>query len=370
MKVLYDLVYLEKEAHGGISKMWLEYFKKISHSNLNVTLLSKPKIRNIAHSFLKNNSFFNFQIIKEKSYKYTKFQLLSQLGFIRTFLLMTLIPKNIKLFHSTDYINPIFKRKNLKIVTTIHDLVFFDQKKRMKKNIWYWDKIWSIYHSLKISDQIITVSYSSKDSIIKHFPWAKNKINVIYHGLENELMNQELIPNKEKYFMFIGARNEYKNYNLLLNAFAMFIKKFPEWKLHVVGENKHTIDQEIKEYLRLKIDKNIIDHGLIDDKSLRLLLGKASSLIIPSLNEGFIFPLLEAMACGCPVLSSDIPVSKEIGKSYVTYFSNDKLELFGSMSDVANGEINLKNLGDAQKYAQKFTWENSFQKLLDVYKNL
>ena len=73
-----------------------------------------------------------------------------------------MIPKSIEIFHSTDFINPIIKPKNTKIVTTIHDMVFWDQQDSFKKGISYWDKKWSIFHSLKISNKIITVSTIQK----------------------------------------------------------------------------------------------------------------------------------------------------------------------------------------------------------------
>ena len=79
-------------------------------------------------------------------------------------------------------------------------MVFWDQKERFSKGIAYWEKIWSIYHSLKISDKIITVSETSKKSIINHFPWAEKKITVNYHGLTASFCNLKINFNKQKYF--------------------------------------------------------------------------------------------------------------------------------------------------------------------------
>ena len=254
-------------------------------------------------------------------------------------------------------------------MTTIHDMVFWDQRNSFKKGISYWDKRWSIYHSLKISNKIITVSNNSKKSIIKYFPWSEKKIAVNYHGLSKNFLNVKINHNKKKYFMFIGGRNSYKNYNLLLNAFSKICKEFSEWKIIVIGENSRTIENEKIEYKNLGIEKNVIDYGIVDEKELIKLLSQSSALVIPSLNEGFNFPLLEALAVGCPVLSSNIPVSKEIGLNHATYFTNSIESLKKCLIEIINKKVNKESLYSAQKYARRFNWSKSFDKLKEVYES-
>ena len=85
----------------------------------------------------------------------------------------------------------------------------------------------------------------------------------------------------------------------------------------------------------------------------------ASALVIPSLNEGFNFPLLEALAAGCPVLSSDIPVSKEIGANHATYFSNNAQSLLECIRN--NIELNVFD----SDYATIWIQENDVNVLPD-----
>jgi glycosyltransferase involved in cell wall biosynthesis len=367
MKVLFDLIYLEKEKHGGISRMWIEYFKKIYKSKSEVTFIGNSKSNNIAISYLKSINFCDSNLINKPYMFGSFFSKIFQLNIVNSFLLIWQIPKNVDIFHSTGYSNPLFKRKDLKIITTIHDMVFWDQKKKMKKGISYWDNVWGIYHSLRVSDRIITVSNSSKKSIIKHFPWAEKKIEVIYHGLPLDFLKVKIKIKKEKYFMFIGGRNDYKNYDLLLDSFSLFAKDNPEWKLCVVGQNDQTINFEKEKYKKLNISSNVKDYGLVDQDKIINLIKNAAAIIIPSLNEGFNFPLLEGMACGTPVLSSKIPVSKEIGKNYVSYFDNNKKSLFQHMLIIKNNSIDQHKLIKARKYAQCFNWDNSYRKLTEVY---
>ena len=370
MNLLYDLIYFDKEEQGGISRMWLEYFKLISYSSINPSFLVSQESNNITKDYLLENSFFNSSVIYDKISSRSKFSKnLSKLGFFRNFMLPMSISSNIQIFHSTDYINPIYKPKNIKIVTTIHDMVFWDQKEQFSKGISYWDKIWSIYHSLKISDKIITVSESSKKSIIKYFPWAEKKIIVNYHGLHEDYRNLNIKFNKENYFMFMGGRNKYKNYNLLLEAFSLVHKEFPDWKLIVVGENQNTYLKEQERYKSLGISESVIDYGLVSEEKLIELLQDASALVIPSLNEGFNFPLLEALAVGCPVLSSDIPVSKEIGNYHAVYFSNNTKSLLKCMRNNILYQLKKEDLIKGQEYARTFSWEKSFSNLVNVYES-
>lgn len=367
MRVIYDLIFFSKEIFGGISRMWMEHFKLLSMHQIEPVFIIGPS-KNLTQEFLETNEYFGGKVIKENPV--WKFKGLRQLSFYRNWQLLKVnINNNGCIFHSTDYINPLIKKKSLKVVTTIHDMVFWDQKDRFRKNIIYLDKICSIYHSLKISDQIITVSETSKSSILKRFPWAESKINVIYHGLHNSMRNIKLINEKENSFLFIGARNCYKNFDFLLNAFSEFVKDFPDWILHVTGENEHTMDQEYLKYKGLGIKDHVYDHGLVSQEKLIELLRKTSALIIPSLNEGFNLPLLEAMGAGAPVLSSDIPVSKELGREHVKYFSLDSVDsLISEMREIAENPLSYDLLLEAQRYARCFNWEENFNKVVDVYK--
>jgi len=367
MKILYDLIYLEKERHGGISRMWIEYFKKTYKNKSDVAFIGNLKTDNPAMLYLKGVNFCNGKIITKPDISNNLFSKIFSLNIINSFSLLFKIPSSVDVFHSTGYANPLFKSKGLRVVTIVHDMVFWDQKDTMKRNISYWDNVWGIYHSLRVSDQIITVSETSKKSIIKHFPWAEKKINVIYHGLAEEFTNLEIKTKKEKYFMFIGGRNVYKNYDLLLRAFSLLVKIDPKWKLYVVGENNHSKDAEEKRYAELDISDYVYDYGLVKQEVMINLIQNCTAVVIPSFNEGFNFPLIEAMACGCPVLSSKIPVSKEIGKSYVSYFDNDEVSLFQLMLNLINNSVSYDSLEKARDYAHTFNWENSYKKLLKVY---
>jgi len=248
-------------------------------------------------------------------------------------------------------------------------MVFWDQKDRFSKNIWYYDKVWCTYHACRFSDQIITVSNAAKQTIVKQFPWAEDKITVIYHGLEASLHDVPLMEKKEKQFLFIGGRNGHKNFDLLAKAFAEFISDHPGWQLHLTGPNELSLKQDAELFAELGIGDYVVDHGLVEQERLVGLLQTASALVIPSLNEGFNFPLLEAMAAGCPVLSSDIPVSRELGEGHAQFFSpHSVFELHTLMRQLADKSPSTAQLLSSQTYARSFQWEKSFESLKSVYR--
>ena len=361
---------MEKEECGGISRMWTEILKKIrTASNVELTFLGNLEVKNTTIDYLNSVDYLNGNIIEKDFKKNYFFSKILRLNFINSIFLMMKFAKEVDIFHSTGYSNPLIKPKGLKVVTTIHDMVFWDQSHTMKKGIIYWDNVWGIYHSLKVSDKVITVSETSKNSIIKVFPWAKSKIEVIYHGLPEEFLNVEVQIDKCKYFMFIGGRNEYKNYDLLLRTFSLFVKENPEWKLYVVGQNKNTLQKEKKRYCELGIDDVVFDYGMVSQDVMIELIQKSAAVVIPSLNEGFNFPLIESMACGAPVLSSNIPVSLEIGMCHAQYFENNEESLLGLMGNILRQGVSMKDLENARDHARTFSWNSSYLKLIEVYKS-
>jgi|APSaa5957512535_1039671.scaffolds.fasta_scaffold54102_1 glycosyltransferase involved in cell wall biosynthesis len=367
MLVTYDLIHYSLVPFSGISRMWMEIFKQLPDPEIDPSFLVGPA-DNIAQDDLENNNFRGGIVVREKASGFH--QKLRRLGFYRNFHLMNQnLQRGDRIFHSTDYINPLLARKSLKLVTTICDMVFWDQKDRFVRNIWYYDKLWCTYHACRISDQVLTISEAARQRILHYFPWAEEKVSVVHLGLDESLFKTTLVPNKKKRFIFVGGRNGHKNFDQLARAFASFSLDYPDWELHLVGPNSHSLEREEKFYLELGISDKVFDHGLVDQADLVKLLLTAGALVIPSLNEGFNLPLLEGMAAGCPVLSSDLTVSKELGKNHAQYFSPHlDSELLALMRQLADTPPTLEELSESQKYARTYRWENSFETIKTAYR--
>jgi len=368
MKVTYDLIHFALTPYGGISHMWAEIFKNLPDPEIDATFIVGPA-DNLTQDQLECSGYYGQAIVREPaSGLYRKIR---RLGFYRNFHLMKLnLEGGEQIFHSTDYMNPLITRSSMKVVTTIHDMVFWDQKDRFVKNIWYYDKLWCTYHACRFSDHVITVSNAAKQSILAQFPWAEHKVSVIPHGLDVSLMDIPLSMEKDKSILFMGGRNGHKNFDLLARAFSVFSRDYPDWRFHLTGPNEHSLEREKRLFAELGIAEKVFDHGLVPQEKITSILSTAGVLVIPSLNEGFNFPLLEAMAAGCPVLSSNIPASRELADGHVSYFSpHSECDLIDRMRRLADRPPTTKQLSSAQKHARSFRWDNSYEALKTIYRN-
>ncbi len=228
---------------------------------------------------------------------------------------------------------------------------------------------------LKHSVHIITVSEFSKREISSYFGIDNKKISVVYNGVDTKIFKPKILENQERYILGVSSIAYHKNFISLIKAFSKL--KTKNIKLYIVGGlNKKIFGKETEEIMKhIKNNNNIKFLGRVDDEKLVELYSNAICFVYPSLYEGFGIPPLEAQACGCPVVLSDIPVFREIYKDSALYF--DPLDV----DDIANKIEEVLNDENLRAYlvrkgienSQKYTWENSaksFFKILDgVIKN-
>ena len=116
------------------------------------------------------------------------------------------------------------------------------------------------------------------------------------------------------YVLFVGARNAYKNLETVVRALAVARRVLPDARLVVAGDGDRGegIEAERTTQASLGLGDAVTYTGLVADVELRRLYRHAAALVLPSLDEGFGFPLIEALACGTPIIASDIPSSREV----------------------------------------------------------
>ena len=172
----------------------------------------------------------------------------------------------------------------------------------------------------------------------------------------------------KRYLLYVGSRTHYKNFTGLLEYFR-------EWKgcfqtdLVIVGSPWTSKEIQLMEQYNLTKRVHLLDQ--VDDILLCQLYNQAQAFIFPSHYEGFGIPILEALACGCPVVASRIPSSLEVGKDSLYYFDLDKPETFFSALDKAISEGHTpKRIQRGLNLARTFSWEITARKTLEVYKQL
>ncbi|NJD98902.1 glycosyltransferase family 1 protein [Thermococcus sp. LS1] len=224
---------------------------------------------------------------------------------------------------------------------------------------------------------IITVSHSEKYNIAKNLNISLDKIRVIYHGVSDEFRpisdKRELEETFKKYgvnqpYIFhLSAYQPKKNLVGVLKAFAVAKKKYRIPDRLVIGGKQPTIIKDITKSLNIQDD--VIFTGFIANKDLPKLYSGAKFFIFPSFHESFGLPILEAMASGTPVITSNVFSLRELGEGVALlvnpYNLNEIAEAMYTLSvdNVLRRKLRNKGL----KKAQEFSWEVTAKKHLKVY---
>lgn len=265
---------------------------------------------------------------------------------------------------------PLFIPKSKKLVMTIHDVAFLTYPESFSKFFQFYYSF-LIPYNIKRADKIITISEASKSEILKLFPYAKEKITIIALGIDNKYRVTQDIQ-KRKQILYVGSINERKNLTGVLKAFECLPNKL-DYKLVVVGNffNLFSLSSEMKETLsRAKKNDKIIFKENLDDEALVKEYNISTLFIFPSFYEGFGLSVLEAMACGTPVVCSNTTSLPEVGGDAVVYCSpNDVNDIAEKMEMVlSDDKLQQEMIAKGLKRAKQFTWEKSAKEHMRVFK--
>lgn len=290
------------------------------------------------------------------------------------------------------------KKNPAPVVVTIHDVIPLKFKEHYPvgfkgKINFYLQKI-----ALKKCKAVITDSKISKSDIIELLKVDREKITVIPLAADKDfkiLSDAELIRTKRKYnltdqiLLYVGDANWVKNLPFLIEAFKNLTlrPKYKNLKLVLVGgvflkkvdnidhpelEALKKVNQLIKEYGLENEGKKIIRVGNIEKDELIAIYNLATIYIQPSFYEGFGLPILEAMSCGVPVVSSKGGSLPEAGGEAAVYFDPYNIGQFESIIieilDNRSLQDKLSRLG--LKQVEKFSWDLVAAKTIEVYSNV
>jgi len=329
-------------------------------------------------SLLKENTFKDTKIIKITQQRKRFNWLSGQLLFPRA-----IAKERLDIFHSTEYILPAFSKT--KKIITVHDSISSDYKI-------YWERshfIRRIYfylknETLKRADKIIAVSDYTKKKIMELLRIEEERIKVIYEAAEDvfrPIDNSEILLNlKKKYnidrefLLYVGVLDHHKNICGLIKAFSQV--RFKEIDLFLVGPEIKD-DWGYFESMSILIEKFKLKNrvhilGYIPQDDLAGLYNMAKIVISVSFYDGFGLPILEAMACGRPVIASGNTSMREIVDSAGILVDPYSLEEITYAIENLLSDEDLRNLlsQKALVRAKEFSWEKTARETLLLYEDL
>ncbi len=236
--------------------------------------------------------------------------------------------------------------------------------------------------------RVVTPSNASREAIAKHYKIDPGKIHVIPNGVDPDRFHpgddSGRMPeirrrfNLGKQYVFtLGAGERHKNTHTLVEAFALFHRHRPDYQLVIAGqwrgEGRGGYIAELKNRVKiLGIEGAVVFAGYVPDEDRLALLSGAALLGFPSLAEGFGLPPLEAMACGVPVIASDLAVIREVcGEAAILVPPTDRDALAFEMERVT-GDATLRQslVEKGLQQARGFTWDRAAERLLEVFRTL
>ena len=275
-----------------------------------------------------------------------------------------------QIWHSTYYTQP-GRWDGFQVVTVV------DMIHERFADLFY-EPVWDHFREQKRrcvqrSDATICISEATRQDLLHFYGVKSDSIYVIPLACSNVFRQLELcddrldIVTKRPFLLFIGGRYPYKNFDGLIQAYSVWAHR-EEVALVVVGsplsvEKKRLAELGIRDRVHLITDA--------DDETLCHLYNQAAAFVYPSLYEGFGIPLLEAMACGCPVIASRIPSTIEVAGGCPIYFEPTELDSLVNAFDVSLSEgRDSERVWAGIERVKRYSWDKVAAQTLEVYRTL
>jgi glycosyltransferase involved in cell wall biosynthesis len=295
------------------------------------------------------------------------------------------IRDNLDILHCPANAGPLLLSSKIRLILTIHDVMYMLPSSALPSSPSLYQNIgrkylsWIVPLAVKDAAALITVSNYSKTDIIKYFTIDENKIFVIHEaagknfkknmdGITLPVIENLNIP--DRFIMAFGAIDPRKNTSRIIDAFEHFINLTKsDHQLIVVGLPQSEKNHFTKQVQKLGISSNVTFLGFVSEDELIALYNRAEIMLYPSLYEGFGVPILEAMACGTPVIGSTSASIPEIAGNAAVLIDPTNLEqLYSSIHKLSSNKKlrdELSSKGFIQ--ANKFSWSKLAVETLSVY---
>jgi glycosyltransferase involved in cell wall biosynthesis len=375
----YRTIGIDARFYGPVGKGLGRYTQEVVDNVINI-LSENEDIRFVIFLSIENYDIFECdgQRVKKVLIKSRWYTLAEQIEFP-----YRIWQEKVDLMHFPHFNVPALV--TVPFIVTIHDLIltkFPTYRATTLHPLFYWfkDKAYRIVISLAVrrAKKIITVSEFTKNDLIEQFNVKASKILVTYEGVANldkndnslfsmKLENEKILARyniSSPFLLYVGNAYPHKNLEGLINIFGKLKNSHPDLRLVLVGKEDYFYNrvQEFAQHHNFWQPSNhnssVTFPGYIPDADLRVIFESARAYVFPSLYEGFGLPPLEAMAHGCPVVSSNRASMPEILGSAAIYFNpeneDEAVETINSVLTDNDKRQKMIELGYLQ--AKKYSW--------------
>ncbi len=221
------------------------------------------------------------------------------------------------------------------------------------------------------ADHVICISKTTQRELCEILNVPESKTSVIYHGACRLPMpdpRSSIATETEPYVLFVGQRHPHKNFQILLEAFRASAILQKEFRLVAFGGSPLTA-QELDHARRCGLGADRLTQMVGNDELLALYYSRATALVYPSLYEGFGFPLLEAMALGCPVVTTNVSCMPEIAGDAALYFSPDDAQGLAALIESLHSDkiLRARLIAAGARRETRFTWTQCARETMVAY---
>lgn len=292
----------------------------------------------------------------------------------------------IDLLHCTSNTAPVFYHAPM--VLTLHDIIYLEKVSfagTPYQNFGNLYRRWIVPKVIHHCAQIITVSDFEKNRIVERLGLANDKVKVVYNAINDnfrvitdkkllaEVSEKYKLP--ERFILFFGNTAPKKNTSGVVEAYLHYYHNHQQPLPLVITDCTKEYIQQILSKLGADNNSNVLKNLLILDHipfaELPLVYNLASLFLYPSLRESFGMPIIEAMACGIPVITSNTSSMPEVaGEAAILIDPAEPIAIAEAMQQILNNTILQKEMKEAGlRRAAEFSWKNTAQQVLSTYQH-
>ena len=267
-------------------------------------------------------------------------------------------------------------------VVTVHDLGYqtYPQAHTLSQNLYL---RWSTRFNARNASRVLADSEATRQDLIRWYNVPEQKIAVVYPGRDETLAPVDdpgvLAATRARYglaaryLLYVGTLHPRKNLVRLVQAFAATLEQAPKGlQLVLAGQKGWLYDEILAQVRKLGLEERVVLTGYVPDEDLPALLSGALAFVYPSLYEGFGFPVLEAMACGTPVVCSDVSSLPEVaGDAALRVDPLDVEALAGALVRVmVEEDLRAGLMTRGMEQIQRFSWQRCAQETLAILEDV